>query len=70
MKKSPETMSVPQVRKNLQETRIAWGQNSPTDVFYPSQKLTSGYSIEDFAYRQVQGSHAKRHSKSKSSSAD
>jgi hypothetical protein len=61
----PEDMPVPYVRKALGEMRIAWNDNSPNSVFYPSQPLSNGMPMETFALAQVCGSHKKRHSKGK-----
>ncbi len=56
-------MTVPQVRRCLNQIRIAWSQHSPNSVFYPSKLLTNGVSIETFALAQVNESHKKRHVK-------
>lgn len=69
------TRTIPQVRKCHLEMRTCYASNSPNNVFYPTQALSTkaigtdrvNVSMEEFALAQVRYHHKKRHSKSKAS---
>lgn len=61
-----ESMSVAEVRKALSELRERWKSNSPKKIFYLTDRLQNGMTIEEFAHRQQLGQHRKRHAKCKS----
>ncbi len=60
-----ESMSVAEVRKALSEMRDRWKGHSPRKIFYLSDRLVNGMTMEEFSQRQQLGQHKKRHAKSK-----
>ena len=63
-----ESMTVADVRKALGELRERWKNHSPTKIFYLTDRLQNGMTIEEFSHRQQLGQHRKRHAKCKSAS--
>lgn len=61
-----ESMTVADVRKALGELRERWRTNSPKKIFYLTDRLQNGMTIEEFSQRQQLGQHRKRHAKCKS----
>lgn len=59
-------MTVAEVRRALQELRKKWKDSTEDDLFYPSDPLFNGLTVESFALMQVTGHHKKRHMKCKS----
>lgn len=62
-------ITVPCVRKALNEIRQLWARNSAAEVFRPSDNLVQDLTIEQFAFLFVLGQHNKRHHKSRRTSA-
>lgn len=66
-------MTVAEVRRALSTIRKSWDEASTKDggapFFMTGDPLVRGYSVQDFSYMFVQGHHAKRLSKNRTSGA-
>jgi hypothetical protein len=58
-------MTVAEVRRALLEIRTRWKDTTEDHLFFPSDPLFNGLSMESFALMQVTGHHKKRHMKCK-----